>query len=90
MKLKCQKDQEQNKFDFCILQFSFFNGVQRQVVLIFHKLQIVLKELRETLYWLRLIKKSKLVSSATLEVLIQEAKELTNIIAKSIVTAKKK
>ena len=34
--------------------------------------------------------KSKLVSSATLEVLIQEAKELTNIIAKSIVTAKKK
>ncbi len=55
-----------------------------------HKLQIVLKELRETLYWLRLIKKSKLVSSATLEVLIQEAKELTNIIAKSIVTAKKK
>ena len=55
-----------------------------------HKLQIVLKELRETLYWLRLIKKSKLVSSATLEVLIQEAKELANIIAKSIVTAKKK
>jgi len=44
----------------------------------------------ETLYWLRLIKKSKLVSSATLEVLIQEAKELANIIAKSIVTAKKK
>lgn len=55
-----------------------------------HKLQIALKELRETLYWLRLIKKSKLVSSATLEVLIQEAKGLANIIAKSIVTAKKK
>ena len=55
-----------------------------------HKLQIVLKELRETLYWLRLIKKSNLVSITTLEVLIQEGKELTNIIAKSIITAKKK
>ncbi|MBW2003386.1 MAG: four helix bundle protein [Deltaproteobacteria bacterium] len=55
-----------------------------------HKLQIALKELRETIYWLRLIKKSKLVSSVTLEMLIQEAKELANIIAKSIITARKK
>ncbi|HDH06696.1 MAG TPA: four helix bundle protein [Nitrospirae bacterium] len=55
-----------------------------------HKLQIVLKELRETLYWLRLIKKSNLVSITNLEALIQEAGELTNIIAKSIVTTKKK
>jgi len=35
-----------------------------------HKLQIVLKELRETLYWLRLTKRSNLVSSTTLDVLI--------------------
>jgi len=55
-----------------------------------HKLQIVLKELRETLYWLRLTKRSDLLSNTTLEVLIQEAKELANIIAKSIITAKKK
>ena len=57
-----------------------------------HKLQIVLKELRETSYWLRLIKKSVLISSAdkNLTDLLQEAKELTNIIAKSIVTAKRK
>ncbi|RLD17255.1 MAG: four helix bundle protein [Caldiserica bacterium] len=52
-----------------------------------HKLQITLKELRESLYWLRLIKKSNLKK---VDSLIDEAKELTNIIAKSILTAKKK
>ena len=57
-----------------------------------HKLQIVLKELRETSYWLRLIKKAVLISSTdkNLTALLHEAKELTNIIAKSIVTAKRK
>jgi len=57
-----------------------------------HKLQIVLKELRESLYWLRLIKKAGLIPSTDENhaALLQEAKELTNIIAKSIVTAKKK
>ena len=54
-----------------------------------HKLQIVLKELRESLFWLRLIRKTNLISGTTLEKLTQETKELTNIIAKSIVTAKK-
>ena len=49
-----------------------------------------IKESRETVYWLRLIKKSNLVSITSFDVLIQEARELTNIIAKSIVTAKKK
>jgi four helix bundle protein len=57
-----------------------------------HKLQIVLKELRESLYWLRLIQKAGLVPEADpkLPELLQEAGELSNIIAKSIVTAKKK
>ena len=57
-----------------------------------HKLQIVLKELRETLYWLRLIERVNLLSSQkeNLESLLQEADELTKIIASSIVTAKKK
>jgi four helix bundle protein len=54
-----------------------------------HKLQIVLKELREALFWLRLIRKTNLISGIALERLTQEAKELTNIIAKSIITAKK-
>ncbi len=56
-----------------------------------HKMQIVLKELRETSYWLRLIGKSDLIiiTDTLLNKLIQESIELSNIIAKSIVTAKK-
>jgi four helix bundle protein len=54
-----------------------------------HKLQIVLKELRESLFWLRLISKSGLISVSTLPAVINEADELANMIAKSIVTAKK-
>ena len=56
-----------------------------------HKLQLVLKELRETYYWLRLIKNSGLlpIADPKLLALLQECNELTNIIAKSIVTAKK-
>ena len=53
-----------------------------------HKMQIVLKELRESLYWMRLIEKTKLVQSSNLLSLRQEAGELANIVAKSIVTAK--
>jgi four helix bundle protein len=54
-----------------------------------HKLQIVLKELRESLYWLQLITKLDLTSAQKVGVLIQEGKELANMIAKSIVTAKR-
>ncbi len=57
-----------------------------------HKLQIVLKELRESSYWLRLIRKTRLipVTDPNLSALLQEAEELTKIIAKSIVTARKR
>lgn len=55
-----------------------------------HKLQVVLKELRESLYWLRLIKKLDIKSASTMEMVIQEANELANIVAKSILTAKSK
>ncbi len=57
-----------------------------------HKLQIVLKELPESFYWLGLIKKVSLIpgTDPKLRALLQEAKELTNIIAKSIITARKK
>jgi four helix bundle protein len=55
-----------------------------------HKLQIVLKELNETLYWLRLFEKSYLSSSnPELSRLIQENKELCAIIARSVLTTKK-
>jgi len=53
-----------------------------------HKMQIVLKELRESIYWMRLIEKTKLAQSSNLLSLRQEAGELANIVAKSIVTAK--
>jgi len=55
-----------------------------------HKMQVVLKELRESLYWLRLIEKSAIISEEKLKLLIQEASELSNIVAKSIITARNK
>lgn len=54
-----------------------------------HKLQIVLKELRESLYWLRLIQKLEFISNAEITPLINEADQLCRMIAKSIVTSKK-
>ena len=57
-----------------------------------HKMQIVLKELRESHFWIKLIIASKLISSEdeVLKFLFRESKELTNITAKSVVTAKSK
>jgi four helix bundle protein len=54
-----------------------------------HKMQIVLKELRESIYWLRLIEKSFPGRVDELPRILTEAKELSKIVAKSIVTAKK-
>jgi len=47
-----------------------------------HKMQLVLKELRETLFWLKLLKKSKLISTKNIEEVLIEADELVKIIAK--------
>jgi four helix bundle protein len=55
-----------------------------------HKMQIVLKELRESLYWLKLLERSKLILSEDLHPLLSEANELTKIVAKSVLTAKSK
>jgi four helix bundle protein len=54
-----------------------------------HKLQIVLKELRESLYWLKLIHRTGLMTKEDLDPMLTEANRMANIIAKSIVTAKK-
>ena len=56
-----------------------------------HKMQIVLKELRETHYWLQLIKRSKLLNESIYiqDKLLKENKELMNMTASSIITAKK-
>jgi len=57
-----------------------------------HKMQIVLIELRETKYWLRLIAESDSsgTNQSNLDWVSKEALELSNIIAKSIITAKQK
>jgi len=56
-----------------------------------HKMQIVLKELRESSYWLKLLKKSNLPirDNGSVDDLSREAIELTKIIGKSVVTVKK-
>ena len=53
-----------------------------------HKLAIVLKELRESTVWIRLIFMSGLIPEQRLELLQDECDQLCKIIAKSLVTAK--
>lgn len=56
-----------------------------------HKLQISLKELNESYYWLQLIARtSKSHSFDNLASIIQENKELSAIMARSILTAKER
>jgi len=55
-----------------------------------HKLQIVLKELRESLFWLRISLKAELVTAEAINPLLREGNELANIIGKSVVTAKRR
>ncbi|MBI5361188.1 MAG: four helix bundle protein [Planctomycetes bacterium] len=52
-----------------------------------HKLRIVLKEIREALFWLKLTQKSEILSEYKTDGLIDETKQLSKIIAKSIITA---
>jgi len=55
-----------------------------------HKMQLVLKELRESLCWLKLVKRASLIPDEDLQPLLSEAEELAKIVAKSIITAKGK
>ena len=55
-----------------------------------HKLGIVLKELKETRFWLRVIYRTKILASQDVEPYIKECNELCAVIAKSIITAKAK
>lgn len=52
-----------------------------------HKLRISLKELHETLYWLRFIVRAKLLPDVRLQPLLNETDELCKIIGASITTA---
>jgi four helix bundle protein len=55
-----------------------------------HKLQIALKELRESNYWLRLLVKSGKIPEARIADLLDESKQLRAILSKSVATAKGK
>jgi four helix bundle protein len=53
-----------------------------------HKMQIVLKELRETLYWLTLIERGKLLPTASVHGIATETNELVSIFVRAVVTTK--
>ena len=55
-----------------------------------HKMSVVLKELKESRYWLMLIHKSKMLPARNIDDVINECEQLCAIIAKSIITAKEK
>jgi four helix bundle protein len=55
-----------------------------------HKLGIVLKELRESRHWLRLIVRGKLIPENKMYDLVDESDQLCRIIGKSLATAKGK
>ena len=52
-----------------------------------HKVTIVLKEARETNYWLRILKELN-YEGETLDILIQESKELKNIFGAIVIKGK--
>ncbi len=54
-----------------------------------HKLGIVLKELKETRYWLRVVIRAELVKSPRIEPLLKECEELCAMAGKSVLTAKR-
>lgn len=57
-----------------------------------HKMQLVLKELRESNFWIKLIISSKLITTQeeVLKFLLKESMELAGITVKSVLTAKSK
>ncbi len=53
-----------------------------------HKLQVSLKEMRESNYWLRLLVMSGEVSAKRMSGLLEESNQLRAILSKSVATAK--
>ena len=54
-----------------------------------HKMQVVVKELRETLFWLETSRRARLLNPERLGALVKEVNELISIGVRSVVTAKK-
>ena len=55
-----------------------------------HKLGIARKETRESLYWLKLLKESRLLSYSRITPLMKETQELLNVITAIILSTKDK
>ena len=55
-----------------------------------HKMSIVLKELKETRYWLQVIRRTEIVVPKYTDPVMDECEQLCAIIGKSVSTAKKK
>jgi len=54
-----------------------------------HKLHISLKECKETVFWLRIVKRAGILSEEKVCGILESAETLSRILAKSIITAKK-
>ncbi|MBM4331075.1 MAG: four helix bundle protein [Deltaproteobacteria bacterium] len=54
-----------------------------------HKMSIVLKELKETRFWLRVIHRTEMLDSKFSEPVLDECEQLCAILGKSIITAKR-
>jgi four helix bundle protein len=55
-----------------------------------HKMSIVLKELKESRFWLRLISRTEMLGPNRTEPVLEECQQLCAIVAKSILTAKRR
>ena len=55
-----------------------------------HKIGIVLKELKESRYWMRIAKRVPLVKPSLLDPLLGEVEQLVAVFGKSVSTARKK
>ena len=53
-----------------------------------HKMQVALKEIRESNYWLRLLSHSETVPPKKLATIIDESSQLRSILSKAVATAK--
>jgi four helix bundle protein len=55
-----------------------------------HKLKVVLKELNETLVWLQVIQRGKMIPAEELKAAMDECDQLCRIVAASINTARRR
>jgi len=53
-----------------------------------HKMSIVLKELKESRFWLRVVRRTGMLTPIYTEPVLNECEQLCAIVAKSIITAK--